>query len=57
MPASSAASVAGLDSDVLRSINKAGKRLAELRAASIEGKIDLDAMTNEEWHPSFRNAT
>jgi putative GTP pyrophosphokinase len=51
MPANGMVSVAGLDPDVLRSINKAGKCLAELQAALIEGKVDLDAMTDEEWHP------
>ncbi len=54
MPEGSRATTTVLDPDLLRSINKAGKRLAALRAAAIEGTIDLDEMTDEERDPVIR---
>jgi putative GTP pyrophosphokinase len=39
------------DTGGLARINKAGRRLAALRTAALDGEVDLDAITDEEWAP------
>jgi ppGpp synthetase/RelA/SpoT-type nucleotidyltranferase len=54
MPEANWGATTVLDADILRSINKAGRSLAELRASAVSGEVDLDKMTVGEWDPIIR---
>jgi putative GTP pyrophosphokinase len=50
----SPAATAQPDPGSLRPINKAGLCLAKLLAAAVDGEVDLEEMTEEEWVPIIR---